>query len=145
MIGLRRFFKGDSGTTLVEFALVAPTVLLLLIGCLDFARAANAYVIVANASREGARFASSQQGRVTDLQLMSFVLMHATPLDEKALTVSGSYGPRDPRWGGSPAPVTVTVRVTYRWSSATWLIGSFFTAAAGRPWFDVSSTMESLQ
>lgn len=145
---LRRFLGDDAGTTIVEFALVAPTVLLLLIACIDFARAANAYVIVANASREGARYASAQPGQVTDTQIRDVVLMHVAPLDTRpaVLTVHGTYGTRDSRWAsGSPAPQTVTVRVTYSMQSATWLIGSFFAASAGTPWFDVSSTMESLQ
>jgi len=146
VIGLRQFLSDDAGATIVEFALVAPTVLLLLIACLDFARVGKAYVIVANASREGARYASAQPRQVPDADIANVVLRYVAPLDTTALTVHATYGPRDSQWSnGTPAPRAVTVRVTYSIESATWLIGSFFTAAAGTPWFDVSSTMEGAQ
>lgn len=43
------------GTTLVEFALVAPLLLVLLFGTIEMGRVLNAMVLVSNASREGAR------------------------------------------------------------------------------------------
>ena len=55
---MRRLIAGirdDRGVTLVEFALVIPVVLVLLIACIDFARVLNASVTIQNASREGAR------------------------------------------------------------------------------------------
>jgi hypothetical protein len=42
----------------VELALVSFLLILLLVGVIDFARAFNSYVVIANASREGARYAS---------------------------------------------------------------------------------------
>lgn len=45
------------GQALVEFALVLPILLLLVLGVIDFARAWNAYQVITDAAREGARLA----------------------------------------------------------------------------------------
>jgi len=47
---VKGFSQTESGTALIEFALVTPILILLLVACLDFARALNAYVTVANAA-----------------------------------------------------------------------------------------------
>jgi len=45
----------DSGAAAVEFALLAPVLLLLLVGIVEFGRVYNAQVTVTAAAREGAR------------------------------------------------------------------------------------------
>ncbi len=50
--------RGDEGQTLVEFALVLPVLLLLIIGILDFGLGLQNYVALGNAVREAAREAS---------------------------------------------------------------------------------------
>ncbi|MFZ3201823.1 MAG: TadE family protein [Candidatus Acidiferrales bacterium] len=45
------------GSTLVEFAVVLTVLFMFLFGVMDFARALYAYHFVANAAREGARYA----------------------------------------------------------------------------------------
>lgn len=52
LIGLLR---QRSGQALVEFALVVPMLLLLLLGIFEFARAWNVYQVVTDASREATR------------------------------------------------------------------------------------------
>jgi Flp pilus assembly protein TadG len=49
--------RKQGGQSLTEFALVLPVLMLLVIAVLDFGRAVYAYSVVANAAREGARFA----------------------------------------------------------------------------------------
>jgi len=44
------------GQSLVEFALCIPVLILILIGIFDLGRVFNAYIVVTNASREGAYF-----------------------------------------------------------------------------------------
>jgi Flp pilus assembly protein TadG len=147
MISLRVLRDDEHGTTLIEFALVVPVVLLLLVGCLDFARAVNAYVIVGNASREGARYASTQPGLSRD-EVHSYVAQRIAPLDPVALRVEDVTYARtsDPRWyTASPAPGTVTVEVRYDWQAATWLVGQLFTAVSGSRTFDATSTVETIQ
>lgn len=49
---------GQQGASLVEFAIGVLLLLLLLAGALDIGRALNSYIIIMNACREGARYAS---------------------------------------------------------------------------------------
>ncbi len=48
--------RRERGSNLIEFALIAPVLLLIILGILDFGRAIYAYSVVANAAREGARY-----------------------------------------------------------------------------------------
>jgi hypothetical protein len=50
--------RGDSGQSLVEFALVVPLLLLLVFGIIEFGRVYHAQLVVASAAREGARKAA---------------------------------------------------------------------------------------
>ena len=63
----KRFRSGKrrSGTGLVEFALVAPILLALVLGIIDFGLLGRATLVVANAAREGARAASVGQSTAT--------------------------------------------------------------------------------
>lgn len=49
----------ERGATLVEFAIVAPFVFLLIFGVIEFARVTHAYSGVWTAAREGARYATT--------------------------------------------------------------------------------------
>lgn len=144
---LRRLFADDTGATLVEFALVTPVLILVLVASLDFARALNAYVTITNASREAAHYAVLHPA-ADDAALTSFVATRIIPLDPTALeTVTAPYTPStDLRWGAaamSPGIVTVTVR--YRWDAATWVVGQFFSAVSGSRTFEASSAMEAMR
>ena len=55
-----RLLHDDHGQAVVEFALVSILLFTLLFGGLDFGRALNAWAIVTQASREGARTAAAQ-------------------------------------------------------------------------------------
>jgi hypothetical protein len=54
----KRKRSGQRGAGLVEFAMVIPLLLLLLMGAVDFGRAFYTYIVITNAAREGARYAS---------------------------------------------------------------------------------------
>lgn len=54
----REGIAGERGQTLVEFALVLLLLLLLLAGVVDLGRAFHSYIVITNASREGARYGS---------------------------------------------------------------------------------------
>jgi len=51
------FVKEENGQSLVEFTLVLPLLLLLMMGIFEFGRIFYDYLIITNASREGARWA----------------------------------------------------------------------------------------
>ncbi|MCH7699183.1 MAG: pilus assembly protein, partial [Chloroflexi bacterium] len=50
--------RGDRAQSLVEFALVAPFLIILMLGVIDYGRVYFAYVSVTNGARTGADFAS---------------------------------------------------------------------------------------
>lgn len=54
-LGLR---KNDKGQSMVEFALILPVLLLLLLGIIQFGIIFSAHIAITNAAREGARVAS---------------------------------------------------------------------------------------
>ncbi len=154
----RRLFSwvhDERGTTLVEFALVAPVVLLVLIVCFDFARALNAYVTISSASREGARYASVlpasvlQDPKEAKAAVEKFLKSRIAPLDPSptAFHVLTSYVPTtDGRWNpAAPVPGTVTIGVTYDWRAATWIAGSFFSAATRSRTFEATTKMATVQ
>ena len=150
-----RFADGDGGATLVEFALVAPVLILALIVTFDFARALNAYVTVANASREGARFGTLNPS-ADPAAIRDDVARRVAPLgtDPSVLTVTATYDTSDGAgfrpWtaGGIPrdvaaAAIEIRVDVSYSWQASTWVGGSLFSATGSRT-FASSSTMETV-
>lgn len=48
----------ERGQSLVEFAIIVPTLLILVFGIIDFGLALRSYITVTQATREGARYAS---------------------------------------------------------------------------------------
>jgi len=66
-----RIRRDEAGQSLVEMALVMGLLLLVLVGIADFGRAFHSYIIITNAAREGARYASrfpraEDEGRIKD-------------------------------------------------------------------------------
>ena len=53
---IRKIWKRQEGQSLVEFAIVAPVLLLLLLGIVEFGLILYNQHVITNASREGARF-----------------------------------------------------------------------------------------
>jgi Flp pilus assembly protein TadG len=51
----RSWRQAERGQALVEFALILPVILLLVVGMLEFARAWNLHQVMTDAAREGAR------------------------------------------------------------------------------------------
>lgn len=58
---LARLRSNDRGAAAVEFALVAPILLLLVFGLIDFGRMLNAKISITEAAREGARAAAIER------------------------------------------------------------------------------------
>jgi Flp pilus assembly protein TadG len=50
--------REEEGQSFLEMALVAPVLLLILVAVIDLARAFDAYIVLTNAVREGARWGS---------------------------------------------------------------------------------------
>jgi Flp pilus assembly protein TadG len=144
------FARDEQGATLVEFALVTPVLILCVVICFDFARLVNAYITVANAAREGARYAAMSDNPPSP-SVRAYLASRVAPLDTSisAFDVSVTVTPLVPptsSWSPSaPRPTRFTVVVTYTWHSATSLVGQFFAAASGSPTFASSSSTEAVR
>jgi Flp pilus assembly protein TadG len=55
---LLKVIRNDEAQSLVEFALIVPMLLILVFGIIDFGLGLRAYISIASATREGARYAS---------------------------------------------------------------------------------------
>lgn len=55
---LRRLFKSQSGTSIIEFAIVAPFLILLVIGLIEFGRYMYFGILAAHAAEAGAQYAA---------------------------------------------------------------------------------------
>lgn len=97
-------FKGDAGQSLVEFAILVPVLMGVVIGIFEFGRAWNVDQVLTNAAREGARLAvieTSSEGDV--IEAVETALENAS-LDTSLATISVD-GVEDDY--GSPATVQI--------------------------------------
>lgn len=122
-IPIRRRTRGRPmrGQALVEFALIVPVFVLMLMGVFDLGRAVYAYSTLNNAAREAGRLAIVDQ---TLAHIQSIGAQHAVALGVTAGAVAVDYrDPSTPNVAGSCATVTigciahVTVTYTYRAST----------------------------
>lgn len=97
-------YKRKDGQSLVEIALVLPVLLLILTGIIDFGMLFNNYLIVGNASREGARSAAVGS---TDEQIRTVVYNVASTLDSSRLTITITPDQTTGRTTGDSVAVTV--------------------------------------
>ena len=96
--------SGERGAAAVEFALVCPLLLMLLIGMVEFGRGYSAKISITAAAREGARaVALGDDGAAA-------ALAAANDLDASRLTISA---PSSCEQGD---PVTVTARYAFSYS-----------------------------
>ncbi len=102
---MRGLWRGETGQSLVEFALILPLLILLLFGTIEFGRVFSSSLVLTNAAREGARLGAVGK---TDTQIIQSVRDMCSPLvdgDALDVEVQPTEGVRVP--GGE---VTVTVR-----------------------------------
>lgn len=113
-----------SGQALVEFALVVPLVLLLLLGVVEFGRAWNAFQVITDAARSGARVSSvaAANSYASDsvTRTVQYALTRAGLTATPTITVSGFKT-------GTGTATTVGVVYPYRFS--------FLRPLAGMPVF----------
>ena len=139
----------------MEFALILPILILLLVGILDTGRAVNAYVTISNASREGARYVALNPTAAPSAIKSNAVLPHTQQLDPGSVAVSVTYSGNvtsnacpvatttAPPAASPPATIPVRVDVTYPWSAATFFIGQFF--GGGSRTFCATSTVDTVR
>ncbi len=64
----KRGRKRERGQALVELAMIAPVLLIIMLGVIDFGRVYFAYVAVTNGARNGADYASGGSEAAADLE-----------------------------------------------------------------------------
>lgn len=134
----RRRANAQRGQTLIEFALVAPLVLLFLLAVVDFGIAIDRRLVLDHAVREGARYAAvggdvlatSTPASVSDIQ--GRTAAHAQGIVEEA-SVAVCY--TDENGNGRLADIGdgVEVRVRYEHDFVTGFTGLFGTSATSIP------------
>jgi Flp pilus assembly protein TadG len=112
----RHFHRADRrGAATVEFALVAPLFLLLMLAIFEFTRAMSASVTLANAARAGARAAILDSAQMSDVTSAVNGCLSIVALPAVTPTVS----PNPP--STATAGQNVTVRVSLPFSQISWL------------------------
>jgi len=103
MSGLRN----EKGQSLVEFAIILPFLLLLLMGILEFGIMLNSYLTIHNAAREGARLGIVAGSNIEIKQLITNI---SPNLETENLIVN--ITPSD---GSRKSGETITVEVIYNY------------------------------
>jgi Flp pilus assembly protein TadG len=126
------------GAAVIEFALILPILLILLVGTIDASLALYDKAVITNASREGARAGIvARSPPLTDAQIQQIVQNYL----QGALVSLGSTSAlpavqiQKGSWKGD-AILTVTVRYTFQGLG----LGSL-SASLGKPWDLQSSTV----
>lgn len=107
------------GQALVEFAMVLPLLVMLLLGLFDFGRGIAIYTSLAHSAREGARtgiYTSATDTDIRDTVRSQGVILTGLPDANIMIT------PPDPRNSGD----SLIVSVAYDFEAATPLISSFW-------------------
>ena len=117
----------DRGAAAVEFALVVPVLLIVVFGIIDFGRMLNAQLQVSEASREGARAASTMTGTAAQrrsaassrVDMFSSSTTGGVTMDSAASSFCG----RTPSTGSVN---TVTTTYSFRFITPVGDIGALF-------------------
>lgn len=106
-----RRLRSQPGQGLVEFVLIAPLLLLLIFGLIEFARAWNIRHVVTDAAREGARtMAVWPTNNMTAAQDSAMKVVHAAMASAGMDTTVATITPVS---AASGAPVTVSITYPY--------------------------------
>ena len=108
------------GTAAVEFALVLPVYLTLLLGVLEFARLGMAMQILTTAAHEGCRLAALPGFTATDAQNRVNAVLSGSGIPTATITLT----PSDPTTAAGGTPVTLAISMPF--SKVSWLGTSTF-------------------
>jgi Flp pilus assembly protein TadG len=103
----------NRGAAAVEFALVAPVFIMFLFGTVELGRLALARNVLANASREAARYAVIEGATTDGVEEVAEQFAEAGSVNGVTTTVTWS-------------DATVTVNVSIPFSEVSWLPGTWF-------------------
>lgn len=99
----KNILSTKKGQSIIETALIMPIIILILMGIIDFGLLFNNYLVITNASREGARSAAVGS---TDSKVIDTVISITSTLDQTKMTTS-IYPSESLRKNGDQVTVTV--------------------------------------
>lgn len=103
-----KHITNQRGQALVEFAIIIPMLLLIIMGIAEFGMMINSYLAIQNAAREGAR-AGIVGSSNTDIRNM--IVSISPSLKEKDLTIDITPSETNRKSGQ-----TLTVKLTYKYN-----------------------------
>lgn len=122
---MTRLRQGELGQSLVEFALIFPILILLLVALFDIGRLVFAYNDITNSAREGTRVGIVDQ---TTGNIQSDVIAQSTSLSLTAGQIDVKYCKADGTSCSTTKPTNldalVQVEVTYSWRAITPIVGT---------------------
>ena len=134
----------DSGATAVEFALVLPLLLVLVVGLIDFGRMGFVQVSVTAASREGARFSSLYSSGVPNTQTLKDFVESAAPGAARVAQLDGAgfltVANTQCSAAQSSENTTVTASTTFKWLLPVGLVTIISPGATWLQDFTITST-----
>ena len=114
--------RDERGAAAVEFALVAPLLLLLVLGIAEFGRAYNISTTLSAAAREGAR-TMALQNSTSAARAAAQAAAPGVSLSSSQISVTPAACPA----AGTGSTTLVTVRITYPMAFVSGLFGSSVT------------------
>ncbi len=103
--------RAEGGAVAVEFALILPVLLMILLGTIEFGRVYSQFQVYNGAAREGARCAAVQAGDFSDCDPAGEVIDAAGPYADKIPTGSILVSP-----AGGCTDGTIGTNVSVSWT-----------------------------
>lgn len=103
--------RQEHGISLVEFALILPLFLLLLLGMVDLGQGFNRYLSMLNATREGAIWLVRHPADIAGMEARI-----ANEIQQSGLTLDNMVVTRTPQKGAYVSGDLITVTLEYRYS-----------------------------
>jgi Flp pilus assembly protein TadG len=137
----RSLWRCERGAELVEFALVFPTLLLVMLGIMDFGFMFQRYEVLTNAAREGARIAILPGYQNADITARVNAYLAAGGLTAPAtVTVAAPQSLNVGSHCITVRPVTVSYNYTFLFGS---ILGFFGEPALGTRQLNATAAMRS--
>ncbi len=113
------------GAAVVEFAMVAPVLFLLIFGMIEFGRMVMVQQVLTNASREGARVGILDGATASEVNTTVQNYLSGANINGANITIT----PTNPSQAGAGDSVSVTVSVSF--NQVTWLPAPIFLGGKG--------------
>src|ERR1700682_98490 len=118
---MRKFLRngsGERGQSMVEFALVAPLLLLLVVGGLDFSRAFLVHNALTNSVREGARYGITHPNDPTTMTARAKAELTGATVSIADSDIHVIWAPASPPGSGCGAVIETEILATYQANKA---------------------------